>query len=63
MINKIIEVCLKNRFLVIAAFLLIVFWGYNSMKHTPVDAIPDIGATQTGPAGVPKMWKTRLYIL
>jgi Cu(I)/Ag(I) efflux system membrane protein CusA/SilA len=46
MINKIIEVCLKNRFLVIAAFLLIVFWGYNSMKHTPVDAIPDIGELQ-----------------
>ena len=46
MINKIIEVCLKNRFLIIAGFLLVLFWGYNSMKNTPVDAIPDIGEQQ-----------------
>jgi Cu(I)/Ag(I) efflux system membrane protein CusA/SilA len=46
MINKIIEVCLKNRFLVIAGFILLVFWGYSSMKNTPIDAIPDIGELQ-----------------
>jgi len=46
MINKIIETCLKNRFLVIAAFALIIVWGFSSMKETPVDAIPDIGELQ-----------------
>ncbi|MFH1507260.1 MAG: CusA/CzcA family heavy metal efflux RND transporter [Candidatus Omnitrophota bacterium] len=46
MINKIIEICLKNRFLVIAAFALIIVWGFSSMKDTPVDAIPDIGELQ-----------------
>ena len=46
MINKIIEICLKNRFLVIALFLLLIAWGYHSMKNTPVDAIPDIGELQ-----------------
>ncbi len=46
MINKIIEGCLKNRFLVIAAFVFIVVWGYSSMVNTPVDAIPDIGELQ-----------------
>lgn len=46
MINKIIEDCLKNRFLVIAGFALIIFWGVVSMKDTPVDAIPDIGELQ-----------------
>ncbi|MGE5280327.1 MAG: efflux RND transporter permease subunit [Deltaproteobacteria bacterium] len=46
MINKIIEGCLKNRFLVIAAFALAVFWGFSAMRHTPVDAIPDIGELQ-----------------
>ena len=46
MINKIIEACLKNRFLVIAAFVLIIVWGFSSMKETPVDAIPDIGELQ-----------------
>ncbi|MCF7916770.1 MAG: CusA/CzcA family heavy metal efflux RND transporter [Candidatus Omnitrophica bacterium] len=46
MINKIIESCLKNRLLVIAAFLLIGFWGFSAMKETPVDAIPDIGELQ-----------------
>ena len=46
MINKIIEICLKNRFLVIATFILIIIWGFSSMKDTPVDAIPDIGELQ-----------------
>jgi Cu(I)/Ag(I) efflux system membrane protein CusA/SilA len=45
-INKIIESCLKNRFLVIATFALLVFWGFSSMKQTPIDAIPDIGELQ-----------------
>lgn len=46
MINRIIEICLKNRFLVIAVFALIIVWGYFAIKSTPVDAIPDIGELQ-----------------
>lgn len=46
MIEKIIEVCLKNRFLVISTFILIILWGVFSIKDTPVDAIPDIGELQ-----------------
>jgi len=46
MINKLIAGCLKNRFLVIATFALIIFWGINSIKNTPIDAIPDIGELQ-----------------
>ncbi|MFQ5952268.1 MAG: efflux RND transporter permease subunit, partial [Candidatus Omnitrophota bacterium] len=46
MIEKIIEVCLKNRLLVIATFILLVVWGVYAMNDTPVDAIPDIGELQ-----------------
>ncbi|MFH1479406.1 MAG: CusA/CzcA family heavy metal efflux RND transporter [Candidatus Omnitrophota bacterium] len=46
MINKIIESSLKNRFLIIASFVLIIVWGISSMKDTPIDAIPDIGELQ-----------------
>lgn len=46
MINKIIETCLKNRFLVIATFALLLVWGFSSMMETPMDAIPDIGELQ-----------------
>ncbi|MFH1594617.1 MAG: CusA/CzcA family heavy metal efflux RND transporter [Candidatus Omnitrophota bacterium] len=46
MINKIIETCLKNRFLVIAVFVFIVVWGFSSMQDIPIDAIPDIGELQ-----------------
>ena len=46
MINNIIAVCLKNRFLVIAIFALIMIFGVTSMKNTPIDAIPDIGELQ-----------------
>jgi len=46
MIEKIIEICLRNRFLVISGFVLIILWGIFSMRNTPVDAIPDIGELQ-----------------
>jgi len=46
MIEKIIELSLKNRFLVIAGFSLIIIWGIFAVKDTPVDAIPDIGELQ-----------------
>jgi Cu(I)/Ag(I) efflux system membrane protein CusA/SilA len=46
MIEKLIEICLKNRFLVISAFVLILVWGIFSFRNTPIDAIPDIGDLQ-----------------
>jgi Cu(I)/Ag(I) efflux system membrane protein CusA/SilA len=46
MIERIIEFCLKNRFLVIAASLLIIGSGIYAINKTPVDAIPDIGENQ-----------------
>ncbi|MBU0895698.1 MAG: CusA/CzcA family heavy metal efflux RND transporter [Candidatus Omnitrophica bacterium] len=46
MIDKIITGCLKNRFLVISVFILIILWGIFSARHTPIDAIPDIGELQ-----------------
>lgn len=46
MIEKIIEICLRNRFLVISGFVLIILWGIFAMRNTPVDAIPDIGELQ-----------------
>lgn len=46
MLGRIIEACLKNRFLVICAFILIIIWGIFSINNTPIDAIPDIGEMQ-----------------
>lgn len=46
MINRTIEWCLKNRFLVISGVILLCFFGYQAMVKTPVDAIPDIGELQ-----------------
>jgi Cu(I)/Ag(I) efflux system membrane protein CusA/SilA len=46
MIEKIIEISLRNRFLVIGAFILIVMWGVLALRNTPIDAIPDIGDLQ-----------------
>ena len=46
MINKTIEWCLKNRFLVVSGVLLLCVFGYQAMIKTPVDAIPDIGELQ-----------------
>ncbi|MCA9407408.1 MAG: efflux RND transporter permease subunit [Candidatus Omnitrophica bacterium] len=46
MINKIIESCLRNRFLVLAISLFVIVMGAYSVRNTPVDAIPDIGELQ-----------------
>jgi len=46
MIDRVIEYSLRNKFLVIGLFLLIVGWGFWALQRTPVDAIPDIGENQ-----------------
>ena len=46
MIDRLIEVSLRNRFLVIAAFVLLAGWGYWALLTTPIDAIPDLSDNQ-----------------
>jgi len=46
MINKLIELCLKNRFLVICFYLLVIFGGIYGLKNVNMDVIPDIGENQ-----------------
>src|SRR5580700_1334850 len=46
MINRLIELSLRNRVLVIAAFLLLAGWGYWALTQSPVDAIPDLSDNQ-----------------
>ena len=46
MIEKIIEYCARNRFLVFTGVLLLVMGGLYSMQRIPLDAIPDISDVQ-----------------
>src|SRR2546425_3914612 len=46
MINRIIEFSLKNRFIIVAAYLLLAGWGYWALLRTPIDAIPDLSENQ-----------------
>ena len=46
MINRLIELSLRNRVLVIAAFLFLGGWGYWALLTTPIDAIPDLSDNQ-----------------
>jgi Cu(I)/Ag(I) efflux system membrane protein CusA/SilA len=45
-ITWLIEVSLRNRFLVIALFALVAGWGWWALRTTPVDAIPDLSDNQ-----------------
>jgi Cu(I)/Ag(I) efflux system membrane protein CusA/SilA len=45
-INWLIDVSLRNRFLVIAFFMLVAGWGYWALLTTPIDAIPDLSDNQ-----------------
>ena len=46
MISRLIEFSLKNRFIILAAYLLLAAWGYWALLRTPVDAIPDLSDNQ-----------------
>lgn len=46
MIEKIIDYCARNKFIVIIAYLLIIGWGIWAVIHTPLDAIPDLSENQ-----------------
>jgi len=46
MINRIIEYCAYHKFLVFLFVAAAVVWGWWSMNHMPLDAIPDLSDTQ-----------------
>jgi copper/silver efflux system protein len=46
MINKLLELSLRNRFLVVAVFLGLGAWGWWALRATPIDAIPDLSDNQ-----------------
>ena len=46
MIRILIDAAIKNRFLVLIATLLISFAGFQALKNTPLDAIPDLSDVQ-----------------
>jgi Cu(I)/Ag(I) efflux system membrane protein CusA/SilA len=46
MINRLIEVSLRNRFLVVAIYLALAGWGWWAVTATPIDAIPDLSDNQ-----------------
>src|SRR5260370_27563997 len=41
-IDRLIEISLRNRFLVVALWIGIAGWGLWAMLHAPIDAIPDL---------------------
>ncbi len=46
MINRLIELSLKNRFLILLIYGLLAAWGYWALIRTPIDAIPDLSENQ-----------------
>ncbi|CZG39407.1 TPA: CusA/CzcA family heavy metal efflux RND transporter [Legionella pneumophila] len=46
MVERIIEFCVRNRFIVLLFVLGFSFMGYMALKNTRMDALPDISDTQ-----------------
>ncbi len=46
MINRILDWCAANRFLVFTATAALTIWGIWAMVHSPLDAVPDISDVQ-----------------
>jgi CzcA family heavy metal efflux pump len=46
MVEKLIEISLKNRWLVLALAAALFGWGIYAVKNNPIDAIPDLSENQ-----------------
>jgi Cu(I)/Ag(I) efflux system membrane protein CusA/SilA len=46
MLARVIDLCARNRFMVFTTVLLLTLAGVWSLKHVPVDALPDISDVQ-----------------
>src|SRR6202042_3748197 len=46
MLSRIIDLCTRNRFLVFTGVLLLTLAGIWSLRHVPLDALPDISDVQ-----------------
>src|SRR4051812_634202 len=46
MINRLIDVALKNRLIVVVVYLGLAGWGWWALTSTPIDAIPDLSDNQ-----------------
>jgi copper/silver efflux system protein len=46
MINRIIELSLRNRSIIVAFYIGLAGWGYYALFRTPIDAIPDLSDNQ-----------------
>ena len=46
MIHRLIDLALRNRFIVIALYVALAGWGWWALTATPIDAIPDLSDNQ-----------------
>src|SRR5687768_13818710 len=46
MINRLIELSLRNRVVIVALYLTLGAWGWWALTATPIDAIPDLSDNQ-----------------
>ncbi|HWP99481.1 MAG TPA: CusA/CzcA family heavy metal efflux RND transporter [Vicinamibacterales bacterium] len=46
MIERVIEWCARNRFLVFTGTVVLALWGLWAIRRTPLDAVPDISDVQ-----------------
>ena len=46
MLSRVIDACARNRFLVFTSVLVLLLAGIWSLRHVPLDALPDISDVQ-----------------
>ena len=46
MVNRLIDIALRHRFIVVVLYLALAGWGWWALRSTPIDAIPDLSDNQ-----------------
>ena len=42
MLNRLVELSLRYKFLVLIIFAVVAFLGINAVRNVPIDAFPDV---------------------
>jgi Cu(I)/Ag(I) efflux system membrane protein CusA/SilA len=46
MINRLVDVSLRYRYVVLAVYVCLGAWGYVALRQTSIDALPDLSDHQ-----------------
>ena len=59
MLNRLVELSLRYKFLVLIVFAVVAFLGVSAVRNVPIDAFPDVTPVRSTSTPSPRAWRPR----